>query len=71
MDVFSDTIYLINNMITFISLNTNGLHNTSKRISICKEIQGDSKDKIVFLQETHSSNDYAKIFQNDFHKYIL
>ena len=57
----------MDNILNFLSNNVNGLKSSKKRLKMFEYFREEiSKNGIIFLQETHSSEDTFNNWQNDF-----
>ena len=60
------------NCLTFITNNTKGIHNKSKRVSVVEYFQNKLGNKrILFLQETHSTFNDENTWKNDFNAPVI
>ena len=55
------------NCLTFIANNIKGIQNNSKRLSVAEYFKNElGNNKILFLQQTHSTFNNENIWKNDF-----
>ena len=55
------------NCLTFITNNIKGIQNNSKRLSVAEYFKNElGNNKILFLQQTHSTFNNENIWKNDF-----
>ena len=55
------------NCLTFITNNIKGIQNNSKRLTVAEYFKNElGNNKILFLQQTHSTFNNENIWKNDF-----